>query len=66
MVTNEKGRVEPGLYCAGWLKRGPSGIVGTNIPDARETVAALLQDAESGALPNVGDSADQLPSLLER
>ena len=33
-----------GLYCAGWAKRGPSGIIGTNIPDAHETVAAVLRD----------------------
>ena len=66
VVPNEQGRVEPGLYCAGWLKRGPSGIVGTNIADARETVVSLLRDAESGALPDVGDSANTLPALLER
>jgi hypothetical protein len=33
-----------GLYCAGWIKRGPSGIIGTNIMDARETVASVLAD----------------------
>ena len=40
------GRVlgEPGLYCAGWAKRGPSGIIGTNVSDARETVAAVVAD----------------------
>lgn len=35
----------PGVYVAGWLKRGPSGIIGTNKPDATETVASLLADA---------------------
>lgn len=58
-VNNVKGRVVaegeagapvPGLYCAGWLKRGPSGIIGTNITDARETVAALLEDKAAGKL----------------
>jgi len=36
----------PGLYVAGWLKRGPTGIIGTNKPDATETVTALLADAD--------------------
>eukprot|EP00466_Bigelowiella_natans_P007025 jgi/Bigna1/70052/fgenesh1_pg.10_\ len=40
----------PGLYVAGWLKRGPSGIIGTNIPDAKETVAAIREDLDAGKL----------------
>lgn len=47
-VVGEDGSPEPGMYCAGWVKRGPSGIIGTNIPDARETVAAIVADANSG------------------
>ncbi len=39
-----------GLYVAGWIKRGPSGVIGTNKKDAAETVAALLEDAEAGLL----------------
>jgi ferredoxin--NADP+ reductase len=35
----------PGLYVSGWLKRGPSGVIGTNKPDAAETVKAMLEDA---------------------
>ena len=44
--AHEGGRVlgEPGLYCAGWAKRGPAGIIGTNVADARETVAAVVAD----------------------
>ena len=42
------GSVVPGEYVAGWIKRGPSGIIGTNKPDAVETVAAMLEDIESG------------------
>ena len=34
----------PGLYVSGWLKRGPSGIIGTNITDAKETVMCILED----------------------
>jgi NADPH-dependent glutamate synthase beta subunit-like oxidoreductase len=52
-VPHDAGRVLldgaplPGVYVAGWLKRGPTGIIGTNKPDATETVASLLADAET-------------------
>ena len=36
-----------GLYTVGWLKRGPTGIIGSNITDAKDTVATILQDAET-------------------
>ena len=39
----------PGVYCAGWIKRGPSGVIGTNKKDATETVALLLEDARRPA-----------------
>ncbi|MEU1341250.1 FAD-dependent oxidoreductase [Streptomyces sp. NPDC090075] len=35
----------PGDYVAGWIKRGPTGVIGTNRPDAKETVTSLLEDA---------------------
>lgn len=41
----------PGLYVAGWIKRGPTGIIGTNKKDATATVASLLADAGAGILP---------------
>jgi ferredoxin--NADP+ reductase len=37
-----------GQYAAGWIKRGPSGVIGTNKPDSVETVQAMLADAEKG------------------
>ncbi|WP_433280049.1 FAD-dependent oxidoreductase [Pseudonocardia xinjiangensis] len=49
-VPNEGGRVVrdgvpvPGAYVTGWIKRGPTGVIGTNKADAAETVAALLAD----------------------
>jgi ferredoxin--NADP+ reductase len=55
-IPNEDGRVAPGLYCAGWIKRGPTGVIGTNKKDATETVEHLLADARAGMLP--GRSAD--------
>ena len=43
-----------GVYCAGWIKRGPSGVIGTNKKDATETVELLLEDARAGSLPPAG------------
>lgn len=51
IFPNEEGRITddnqvvPGLYAAGWIKRGPSGVIGTNKPDSEETVARLREDA---------------------
>lgn len=45
VFPNEKGRIEPGLYAAGWIKRGPSGVIGTNKPDSVETVEQIVADA---------------------
>jgi ferredoxin--NADP+ reductase len=52
VILNEKGRVldsqtkQPlvGQYTAGWIKRGPTGVIGTNKPDAAETVTGMLED----------------------
>jgi ferredoxin--NADP+ reductase len=57
VIVNQKGRVvnpdtqQPvvGEYTAGWIKRGPSGVVGTNKPDAAETVACMLEDLAAGS-----------------
>jgi ferredoxin--NADP+ reductase len=49
-IPNEGGRVEPGVYVAGWIKRGPTGVIGTNKKDATETVDLLLEDAAAGRL----------------
>ncbi|MSR01362.1 MAG: NADP oxidoreductase [Gemmatimonadetes bacterium] len=43
-VPNQGGRVSEGLYVAGWIKRGPSGVIGTNKPDAAATAEAILAD----------------------
>jgi len=44
VLSERGGEVVPGLYTAGWIKRGPSGVIGTNKADAMETVAQLLDD----------------------
>ncbi len=60
-LPNDGGRVGGAerTYCAGWIKRGPSGVIGTNKKDATETVEALLEDARAGRLraPEDGDLA---------
>ena len=64
-VLDEEGEPIPGLYCAGWIKRGPTGVIGTNKKDGTETVDRLLEDARAGVLPEpVGGSIDAL--LAER
>ncbi|MEY2516594.1 MAG: ferredoxin/flavodoxin---NADP+ reductase [bacterium] len=57
VLPNERGRVLtpdgeslPGVYAVGWIKRGPTGILGTNKRDAEETVGCLADDLASGAL----------------
>lgn len=57
VIPNDHGRVidpasgQPvrGLYATGWIKRGPSGVIGTNKPDSVETVATMLADVAAGA-----------------
>jgi ferredoxin--NADP+ reductase len=44
VVEQPGGQVRPGHYCAGWCKRGPTGLIGTNSLDAKSTVAAMLED----------------------
>ncbi|MFB6848959.1 FAD-dependent oxidoreductase [Streptomyces sp. NPDC056373] len=56
-----EGVVTPGEYVAGWIKRGPTGVIGTNRPCAKETATSLLEDAPSLASKTVAD--DPLPAL---
>jgi ferredoxin/flavodoxin---NADP+ reductase len=58
VILNDKGRVldpdtkQPivGEYAAGWIKRGPTGVIGTNKPDAAETVECMFEDLARGAV----------------
>ena len=72
VIPNTAGRVLstggaplPGEYVVGWIKRGPSGVIGTNKPDALESTNALLSDYNGGALaaPAITDR-EALPRLL--
>jgi len=64
-IPNEEGRVidpakqhtVPGVYVAGWIKRGPSGVIGTNKRDAQETVEHVLEDMREDRLPSPERSA---------
>ena len=60
-VLDENGAPISGLYCAGWIKRGPTGVIGTNKKDATETVERLLEDAREGRLPaRAGGTIEEL------
>ena len=61
--VNENGVIAPGLFCTGWARRGPSGTIGTNRPDAFE-VAATIIDTVKPAGKAGGDGLDTL--LAER
>jgi ferredoxin--NADP+ reductase len=64
-VLDASGRPLRGVYCAGWIKRGPTGVIGTNKKDATESVALLLEDAQAGLLaPPEHGTLEQL--LVER
>ena len=60
------GAVVPGEYVAGWIKRGPSGIIGTNKHDAAETVRCLLEDAPALPRRQVRDPDEIIDVLHQR
>ena len=72
VLPNERGRVLasdgdplPGVYAVGWIKRGPTGILGTNKRDAEETARCLAEDLESGRLPSPEQPGrDEIDALL--
>ena len=51
-VLGADGQPLPGEYVAGWLKRGPTGVIGTNKSDAAQTVRSLLADLAGGPGPD--------------
>src|SRR6185369_15017050 len=53
-VRGPDGAVVTGAYCAGWIKRGPTGVIGTNKKDATETVALLLEERGVAVVTQTG------------
>ena len=74
VIPGEHGRVTgpegpcPGEYAVGWIKRGPTGVIGTNKKDAQETVDAILEDLAAGRLPEppAPDPEELLTTLRAR
>jgi ferredoxin--NADP+ reductase len=72
VLPNDRGRVLTpdgdaltGVYAVGWIKRGPTGILGTNKRDAEETVGCLAEDLRAGALPQPPNPRrEQIDALL--
>jgi ferredoxin--NADP+ reductase len=73
VIENQHGRVHDavsgrpvlGEYAAGWIKRGPSGVIGTNKSDAVETVNCMLEDAARGfVLQPPADTPEEIERLL--
>ena len=46
--ANDEGRIDEGLYCVGWARRGPSGTIGTNRPDGFSVVEKIAADLADG------------------
>jgi ferredoxin/flavodoxin---NADP+ reductase len=67
VIPNRGGRITEldgdrqlqGHYAVGWIKRGPSGVIGTNKKDAQETVGNLISDFREGRVPSPGLAADR-------
>ena len=64
-VTDECGSILPGWYATGWIKRGPTGLIGTNRLDSVETVERLVEDLPLLGVPRLGRAALQA-ALAER
>lgn len=63
-VTEPDGRPVRGVYAAGWIKRGPSGVIGSNRSCARETISSLMHDFWAGLLPDPSQGTEEFRALL--
>jgi len=69
VIDPESGEQAQGHYAVGWIKRGPSGVIGTNKKDASETVENLIADLEAGRVPGpelAGERSAIVALLAER
>lgn len=51
IVVHEDGRVGDGVYAVGWIKRGPTGVIGSNKPDGETAANQILEDITDGTKP---------------
>jgi len=65
-VVDEAGEHVPGVYCTGWIKRGPVGLIGHTKADAIETIGHLISDRASWWQPQAADEQAILDTLSER
>ncbi|MQY17096.1 4Fe-4S binding protein [Nocardia macrotermitis] len=63
-VVDSTGVPQPGVYVAGWIKRGARGVIGTNRGDAGETISAVVDDFRAGGLRTPTGDRDDLLALL--
>ena len=61
-MTDADGTQQVGEYVSGWIKRGPSGVIGTNKKDAQDTVDKILEDAAAGRLND--PVADDIEAMI--
>ncbi|QZT58581.1 FAD-dependent oxidoreductase [Mycolicibacterium austroafricanum] len=74
VIPNEEGRVREalsgkvvsGTYVTGWIKRGPTGVIGSNKACAQETVNSLISDYQAGVLSEPALPSEAVPTLVER
>ena len=64
VIDPESGRPVPGAYVAGWIKRGPTGFIGTNKSCSFQTVAALVADFNAGRLTDPLAKPAELATLV--
>jgi ferredoxin/flavodoxin---NADP+ reductase len=62
-VTDAEGNHQIGEYVSGWIKRGPSGVIGTNKKDSQDTVTKILEDAAAGRLNQ--PESDDIDGMIE-
>lgn len=62
IIPSDDGRIDAGLYVTGWLRRGPSGVIGTNRPDANAVAETIAADLNT--LPRARGRPDDIGKLL--
>ncbi|NGX06576.1 FAD-dependent oxidoreductase [Mycobacteroides franklinii] len=66
VTDSSTGRAHPGTYVAGWIKRGPTGFIGTNKSCSQQTVTSLVEDYNNGLLADPTQRLSGLAKLIQR